>query len=227
MNSKSEIRNPQSEIKKILIVDDDAELRANLSEILIGAGYHTDEASSGKEAIEKADAEEFDIALLDLMMPKISGIDILTELRKVRPKTKIIMITAFATVENAVDAIKKGASDYISKPFKVEELLTTIRRVLEEARFEEGVRKLDLDYIMISLSNPIRRNIIRLLSSRTSMRLMEITRELDIEDHTKVVFHLKMLKESAIIEQDKEKSYFLTREGERIVNCLKVLESFL
>lgn len=214
-------------MKKILIVDDDAELRNNLYEILKGEGYYTEEAGSGKEAIEKAVSSDFDIALIDLMMPKMSGVDVLSELRRIKPKTRVIMITAFATVENAVDAIKKGASDYISKPFKIDELLTTIRRVLEEARFEEGIMKLDLDFTLSSLSNYIRRNIIRLLSLRTGMHFMEITRELGIEDHTKVVFHLKMLKESGIIEQDKDKLYFLTKEGEKTLDCLKILENYL
>lgn len=214
-------------MKKILIVDDDAELRANLSEILKGADYHTDEASSGKEAIGKATAKDFDIMLLDLIMPKMNGIDVLTEMQRIKPKTKVIMITAFATVENAVDAIRKGASDYISKPFKIDDLLNTIRSVLEEARFEEGVKRLDLESTLSSLSNTIRRKIIVLLSSRTSMGLMEIVRELDIEDHTKVFFHLKMLKESGIVEQNKKRSYFLTGEGEKALGLLKFLEDYL
>ena len=79
-------------MKKILIVDDDAELRAKLSEILKEAGYLTDEAASGK-GLKRAGSDEFDIALLDLMMPKMSGMDVLGEIRKVRPKTKIIMIS--------------------------------------------------------------------------------------------------------------------------------------
>lgn len=214
-------------MKKVLIVDDNAELRSNLSEILKGAGYHIDEASSGKEAVEKITSKDFDIALLDLMMPKMSGIETLTELKKITPKTKVIMITAFATVENAVDAIKKGASDYITKPFKIEELLTIIRMALEEARFEETGERLDIDYTLRSLANPIRRNIIKLLCLRKDLRLMEITRELGIDDHTKVVFHLKMLKESGIIEQDKEKMYSITKEGEKTVCCLNILEKHL
>ncbi|MBI1810743.1 MAG: response regulator [Nitrospirae bacterium] len=214
-------------MKKVLIVDDDVELRANLSEILKGAGYYIAEAPSGKEAIEEIASKDFDIVLLDLMMPKMSGLDVLKEIKKIKPKIKVIMITAFATVENAVDAIKKGASDYISKPFRIDGLLTTIRRVIEEGKFEEGITKLNLDYTLSSLSNPIRRNIIRLLQARKSMRLMEIVRELGIEDHTKVVFHLKMLKESDIIEQDTDKSYSLTEEGERILSCLKILENYL
>jgi DNA-binding response OmpR family regulator len=214
-------------MRKILIIDDDAELRGNLSEILTGARYHPEEAASGKEALEKAASGDFDIALLDLMMPGMSGTETLAELRRISPKTKVIMITAFATVNNAVDAIKSGASDYISKPFKIEELLMTIKRVIEEARFEAQGTKLEIDYTLSSLANPIRRNILRLLCSRNTMRLMEITKELDIEDHTKVVFHLKMLKESGIIEQDRERSYRLTEEGQKTLNCLKILENYL
>lgn len=215
-------------MKKILVVDDDAELRANLSEILKEAGYHISEAASGREAIEKTKAEAFDIALLDLMMPKMSGTDTLLELKKMNPKTKAIMITAFATIENAVEAIKRGASDYISKPFKIETLLTTIKRVLEEARFEEGIKSLDFDYTLSSLSNPVRRKIIRLLNLRPTMRFAEMARELGIEEeHTKLAFHLKILREAGIIEQDAEKSYSLSKEGVRIVDCLKILENYI
>jgi DNA-binding NtrC family response regulator len=214
-------------MKKILIVDDDSELRATISEILKGKGYFIEEASSGKEAVEKTTNEKFNIALLDLMMPGMNGIEALSEIRKTSPKTKVIMITAFATIENAVDAIKKGAYDYISKPFKIEELLFTVRRALEEARFEAGIKKLDLDYTLSSLANYIRRNIIKLLSAGKAMRLMEITKELGIEDHTKVVFHLRILRESGIIEQDKDKRYLLTKEGEKTVDGLKILESHI
>jgi DNA-binding NtrC family response regulator len=214
-------------MKNILIVDDDVELRANISDILKEAEYHPEEAASGKEAVEKISSGDFDVVLLDLMMPGMNGIEALSEIRKIKPKTKVIMITAFATVENAVDAVKKGASDYISKPFKIDNLLTVIRRTLEETRFENSMKKLDIENTLASLSNPIRRNIIQYLHLKSASRLMEITRALNIEDHTKVVFHLKTLRESGIIEQDREKSYFLTKEGERIIALLKVLEDHL
>ena len=214
-------------MKKILIIDDDAELRAHLSEILTKEGYQTSEAASGGKGIEKAVAENFDVVLLDLIMPKMSGSDVLVELRKTVPRTRIIMLTAFATVENAVDAVRKGASDYIAKPFKISELLTTIRRVLEEAKFEEGIRNLNFDQTLSSLVSPLRRTILKLLCARGQMRLMEITRELHIDDHTKVVFHLKILKESGAIAQDQGKAYGLTKEGFRIIDCLKTLEKQL
>lgn len=214
-------------MKKILIVDDDAELRGNLAEILKQEGYETDQAGSAREAIEKTGNDGFDVVLLDFMMPKMSGIDALIELRRLRPKAKVIMVTAFATIENAIDAIKKGASDYIAKPFKITELLTTVRRAIEEARFEEGMQKVDVDHTLSSLANPIRRNILKLLGARQTMRLMELTRELGIEDHTKVVFHLKILKEAGIIEQNAERSYALTKEGARTIEILGTVERYL
>jgi predicted transcriptional regulator len=123
--------------------------------------------------------------------------------------------------------MKRGASDYVSKPFKIEDLLTKIRRVIEEARVEQCSVTGNLDCILGALSNPLRRTILQLLSKKTAMRFMEIVRELGVEDHTKVIFHLKILKEAGMIEQDKEKIYSLTKEGIRAVNCLKIVENHL
>lgn len=214
-------------MKKILIVDDDAEFRSHLIEVLREEGYETDSVSSAKDALAKNQAATYDVVLLDLMMPGMSGSDALMEIRKRHPRTKVIMITAFATVENAVDAIRRGASDYISKPFKIHDLLTTIRRVLEEARFEEGMKKLNFEQVLRSVASPIRRKILKLLHAGGRLRLMEITRELGIEDHTKVVFHLRILKEAGSIEQDEEKSYLLTSEGVKTLDCLKTMEQTL
>jgi len=214
-------------MKRILVVDDDRELRSHLVEILKGAAFRTEEAASGIEAIEKAVDEDFDLVLLDLMMPKMGGAEVLTELRKVAPRARVIMLTAFATVDNAVDVIKRGASDYIAKPFKIDDLLTRIRRVIEEASFDSCGVKGDLDCILSSLSNPIRRKIMRIIAARKAVRLMELVRELNIDDHTKVIFHIKMLREAGIVEQDKARSYTITRDGEKTLTCLKILETHL
>lgn len=214
-------------MKKILIVDDDEEFRNHLIGVLKEEGYQIESASSAKEAYALLRAVEFDIVLLDYLMPKQSGVDALQEIKRLRPRIKVIMITAFASIEHAIDAIKRGATDYISKPFKIDYLLLTLRRVLEEAKFDEGMKKMDLDQTLSTLASPIRRNILKLLRDREDVRLMEITRELGIEDHTKVVFHLKMLKEAGIIDQGKGKAYFLSKEGMRMIECLKTLEQYL
>lgn len=212
---------------KVLIVDDEKEFRTYLSEAVAAAGYETQQAASGREAVDKASDEDFDVVLLDLIMPKMSGSDVLVELRRVSPRSRVIMITAFASIENAVDAIKRGATDYLSKPFKIDELLTRMKRVLEEARIELGAEKGDFDRILGSLSNPIRRAIIQMLSLRNTMRLMDLVRELSISDHTKVLFHLKILKEAGVIEQGPDKLYFLANQGKKTLACLRILEKHL
>jgi DNA-binding response OmpR family regulator len=212
---------------RILIVDDDDDLRDNLFEILDDAGYATEVSVSASDAIETNRKGDFDVILLDFMMPGTNGLDALGTIRKRYPNAKIIMMTAFATVEHAVDAIRKGAADYICKPFKINDLLTVIRRVLEESRFEKNINGVGLDRTLNLISSRIRRNILNLLSSKGPMRLMDMTRELDIADHTKVVFHLKLLKEGGIIEQNETKLHSLTRPGRQIVECLKNMESVL
>ncbi len=218
---------PAQSVKKILIVDDDDGLRKNLSEMLRGAGYETQEAASGRNAVDMASDADFDVILLDLIMPKMSGSDVLVELKRVSPRSRVIMITAFATLENAVDAIKRGATDYLSKPFKIDDLLVRIMRVLEEARLDLASLTGDFDSLLSALSNPIRRTILQLLSQKTTMRLMELVRELKADDHTKVLFHLRMLKEAGIVEQAPDKAYILSGQGTKALECLRILEQHL
>ena len=99
-------------MNKILVVDDDAELRAKLSKLLKDAGYNVEEAASGAEAISKARLEFISIVLLDYLMPEMNGMETLIELRRVSPKTKVIMITAYAQVEKAINAILKNGLYY-------------------------------------------------------------------------------------------------------------------
>jgi len=214
-------------LNKILIVDDDIEYTENLKEILDNAGYVNDAAESVKEAMEKLCTQQFDVILLDFMMPGIDGINALGEFKKISPNSKIIMITAFASIENAVRAIKNGASEYISKPFKIEALLLMIKQVIEELRFEGDIKKLKLEGTLSSLSNSIRREIIRMFQTNPKIRMMETARKLDIEDHTKVIFHLKILKEARILKQDKKRAYLLTKEGQKVLECLNILDNYL
>lgn len=214
-------------MQSILIVDDDSVQRELLHEVLRKAGYHTDEACTGQEAIEKATSKDYDVVLIDMIMPGISGIDAIPEIRKVRPGAKIILITGFPSVESAIEAIRKGASDYISKPYRAKDLLITVRRVIEEARIENNIEKLKFDQSLLSLSNSLRRRIVKLLSSREDgVRLNEITKALGIEDHTKALFHLRMLRDSGFIRQGKQKEYSLTRQGARAMECLNILEYY-
>ncbi|MBF0515495.1 MAG: response regulator [Nitrospirae bacterium] len=214
-------------MKKILIADDNTELRENIAEFMAEAGYYTEFASNGKEAAAKAADTDFDVVLLDMLMPVMRGAEALTEIKKTRPAAKVIVMTAFSSIENAVEIIKKGASDYIVKPFRIEQLLTIVRREIEESGFERDIINIDLDRVFNCLSNPIRRNIIKFLHRSKEMRFMELNRELKMDDHTKLVFHLKILREAGISTQDKNKNYMLTHEGLRVFQCLSIIENYL
>jgi DNA-binding response OmpR family regulator len=209
---------------RILVIDDDAELQATIAEVLEQAGFAVETEKSAEAALERLEKKEvFNIILLDLIMPGMGGMEALPLIKKACPKAKIIMITAFATVDNAVEAMKRGADDYISKPFKVNELLTTIMRSREEARFLECHTLLDLENTFSCLANGVRREIITDLAREGGMRFMDLARHLKIEDHTKVNFHLKVLREAGLVEQDRRKHYVLSREGRKIAECLTMV----
>ena len=126
--------------KSILIVDDDELMRSFLSTILKEEGHHTEVAGNGKEGLAKLLATEFDLVITDLRMPDMSGLNLMREGGKDKPDTRWIVITAFGSIENAVEAVKAGASDYLTKPFhNPDELRHVIRRVLREAEAEQTI----------------------------------------------------------------------------------------
>ncbi|MBF0368006.1 MAG: response regulator [Magnetococcales bacterium] len=212
---------------RVLIVDDDADLRDSLCTSLNNRGFSAEQAESGPVAEKMVTANPYDMVLLDLIMPLQDGIETLSNLKKIRPHLKVIMLTAFATIDNAVFAIKKGAHDYISKPFQLDNLILTIHRVREEARFEEEVRIGDLDQTLVALSNPTRRKVVELLSSGEPKRLVELAQQLKINDRSKVLFHLKSLKEAEIIDQNRSRAYQLTPTGKNLLTGLKELRKHL
>lgn len=116
----------------ILIVEDDANIRQTLSTILQQKGYKTDTAKNGQEAIQKSKTKFFNLALLDIKLPDMEGTKLLTTLHQDLPKMMKIMITGYPSVENAVEAVNKGADAYIIKPVKPEKLLTLIEEKLQE-----------------------------------------------------------------------------------------------
>lgn len=207
-------------MSRILVVDDDRELRDNIVEILTDAGYEIQSSDNAESALEVLDSKEFDLIIMDLIMPGMGGLAVLPLARQKCPNARIIVITAFSTVDNAVESMKKGADDYITKPFKINELLTAVQRNLEEARFDSYKTFLDMDDTFSSLSNVTRRKILTLLSKEKKIRFMDIARKLEIEDHTRMNFHLKVLKEADFVEQDNEKYYRLTNRGRKVTECL-------
>ncbi|MDA8178770.1 MAG: sigma-54 dependent transcriptional regulator [Deltaproteobacteria bacterium] len=128
--------------KRILIVDDDAPMRSFLCTVLGEEGYRLEEARNGTEGLAMLSASDFDLVVTDLRMPGLSGLDLLREGKKTRPEVRWIVITAHGSIGNAVEAMRSGASDYLTKPLRdPDELRHVVRRVLREA---ESERKIDL-----------------------------------------------------------------------------------
>ena len=121
-------------MEKILVVDDEQSLREVLSIMLKRAGYAVTSAMDGEEAIELLNKEIFDLVITDLRMPKIDGMEVLKAVKSASPETVVLIITAFASADSAVEAMKQGAYDYLTKPFQVDEVQLIIRNALEKRR---------------------------------------------------------------------------------------------
>lgn len=125
----------------VLVVDDDQVACRLLQEVLAKEGYHVEAVESGREALEKAGAVLFDVVLSDVRMPDLDGLAVLRTLKRLSPETIVIMMTAFGSIETAIEAIKEGAYDYISKPFKLDEVKLTVKRALDHQKLlRENIR---------------------------------------------------------------------------------------
>ena len=129
-------------LRTILIVDDEEFIRLNLKQILKEEKYHVLLQETGKSAINTIREEEVDLVLLDLNLPDLSGLEVLEQMKRFRPDLLIIIITGFASVESAVEAIKHGAYDYIKKPFKADAIKLIIRLAFETLKLKNTVKKL-------------------------------------------------------------------------------------
>ena len=116
----------------ILIIDDERAIRNVLKDILNNEGYTTDEATDGEEGLKKFKLANFDLVLCDIKMPEIDGIEFLQKAKEINADVPIIIISGHGNIETAVDAVKKGAFDYISKPPDLNRLLITIRNAMDK-----------------------------------------------------------------------------------------------
>jgi two-component system response regulator PilR (NtrC family) len=122
---------------KILVVDDERSMREFLGIMLAKEGYDVTQCPDGETALRQAEEDIFDLAIMDIRMPKMDGIAVLERIKEITPETIVIMITAFASTDTAVRAMKKGAYDYITKPFKIDEIKIIIRNALEKRALEK------------------------------------------------------------------------------------------
>jgi DNA-binding response OmpR family regulator len=120
----------------ILIVDDERHIRRNLQLLLEAAGYQADMASNGEEAFAMCQTRQYNVALVDLQMPKMNGLELLRSLRELHPETAVVILTAYGSVARAVEAMKLGAVDFLEKPFDPKVLQLLVAEVLLRQRLE-------------------------------------------------------------------------------------------
>ncbi len=116
---------------RILVVDDEKDICMALNILLTKEGYAVTEAYNGEQALDRIRQENFDVVITDIKMEKLDGFEVLNQAQKMSPETAVIMMTAFASVVSAVEAMRAGATDYITKPFINDEIRLTIRRILQ------------------------------------------------------------------------------------------------
>ena len=123
--------------KSVLIVDDEKNIRLTLSQSLESLELETDTAVNGEEALDKLKEKGFGLILLDLNMPGMDGMEVLRRVREIRPDIRVIIITAYGTIESAVEAMKLGAVDFIRKPFAPEEIRKLVSQVMDREQLDE------------------------------------------------------------------------------------------
>ncbi|GAB3021058.1 sigma-54-dependent transcriptional regulator [Spirosoma pulveris] len=127
---------------KLIIVDDEKPIRAALRDILEYEGYDVDEAKDGEEGLDMIMRTSYDVALCDIRMPKLNGLELLMKVSEAEKSTQIIMISAYGNVENAVEATKRGAFDFITKPPDLNRLLITVRNAIERSKLVQETKTL-------------------------------------------------------------------------------------
>jgi C4-dicarboxylate-specific signal transduction histidine kinase len=125
----------------ILLIEDEARLRNNLKILLQGEGYRVATAENGAEGIRKSREDSYDLVITDLVMPEVNGFQVMDHLKTHLPDTVVLAITGYVSTESAIEALRRGAYDYLSKPFDVDIMKITIERALEKVRLQKALRQ--------------------------------------------------------------------------------------
>jgi ActR/RegA family two-component response regulator len=216
---------------KVLIVDDDEVFLKDVQGYLKTFNIESEAVNRGQAALEIVSKfDGFDALVTDLVMGDMSGGELIREVKKLRPDLPVVVVTGFPTIDTAVDSIKSGAVEYVSKPLKSYDFCNKIKKVIEEKRLQENRTEQYINPLFTSaaalrcISHPKRTMILNLLYERDGpMRFTEIRESLGFEDPPNLSFHLKALLKHKILTQNKEKAYFLTPFGKKICRGLKNL----
>ncbi len=178
---------PKSPAGKVLVVDDEPDTREIIRKLLEFEGFEVIPASTGEEGIKKVEQEHPEVVLMDISLPGIDGNEALSRIRRIQPFPSVIMLTAYATVDNAIQALKQGASDFVKKPFENDHLIHIVHQALEKyrtlrerERLEEEVQRLSITDDLTGLYNhrhfykTLEAELVRLGRQKTSLSLMMI-----------------------------------------------------
>lgn len=128
---------------RILVADDEESMRFLLREVMTREGYEVETATNGAEAVHKVQEQDFDLAILDVKMPQMDGLEALREIRQVQPQLTVLMMTAFGSGQTALEAIRQGAYDFFTKPFELDEMRIVVRRALEKQALVRQIANLE------------------------------------------------------------------------------------
>jgi len=178
---------PKSPAGKVLVVDDEPDTREIIRKLLDFEGFQVIAASTGEEGVKKVEEEHPEVVLMDISLPGIDGNEALSRIRRIHPFPSVIMLTAYATVDNAIQALKQGASDFVKKPFENDHLVHIVhqafekyRTLRERERLEEEVQRLSITDDLTGLYNhrhfykTLEAELVRLGRQKTSLSLMMI-----------------------------------------------------
>jgi two-component system response regulator PilR (NtrC family) len=152
---RNQMANHKKQKKRVLVVDDEENIRQILKEYLNEFGYEVVCAVNGQEALQIYKNGRFDVILSDLVMRPVDGLELLSEIKKVDPDAIFIMITGYPSIESALEAIKKGARDYITKPFNIDEIRLKMERVLLEQGLQGRLKNIQGVVWALIISIPV------------------------------------------------------------------------
>jgi len=206
----------------VLIVDDDPDARSFITTLLNNCGYSVISCKSGQEALEKFNDNKIDAVLTDIIMPEMSGTDLLGQIHAANPDVPVILMTGYADLNTAVDAIKKGVFDFIIKPYEPEQIIQSLEKALRAKRLLEMERKYK------HLLEEFNQEIETLISERT-MNLMALTVADRVRNPATVIGYIgkKMLQRTDISKEFKENLRFIIEETEKLQNIVSDFHSLL
>jgi two-component system phosphate regulon sensor histidine kinase PhoR len=210
-----------NEKTKILVVDDEKVVREGCTRVLTGKGYEVLSAENGRQALDLLGAEEIDMILLDLKMPVMSGEEMLGITTEKYPDIPVIIITGHGTVDTAVECMKNGAYDFITKPFQIDQFLLTITRAAEKRQLEQKARQFEQENIRNLYDLNLEKSRLKAIINRMANGVMVTNRNLE------VVLHNPALMRLAEISNEVENPAPVTEiiNDESLINTLKQIQS--